>query len=113
MTIEKIFPRTIQLLLILGWISSLFGCVAPPATVNPGSFEPLPTPTSFPTPGPANIQNPGFEQQDANGLPVGWSNTGLETAIHLENLPTDVYVRSVPSKNDAINRMVSIRDEFL
>lgn len=84
MTLHKPTPVWMSLLIILGMTGGLIGCnpATPPA--GPVTLEPLPTPTPVPTPGPATIQNPGFEQQDANGLPVGWSNAGLQTATQLE-----------------------------
>ncbi len=33
---------------------------------------------------PAKLVNPGFEENDTNGIPIGWTSTGNESAILLE-----------------------------
>lgn len=35
--------------------------------------------------GPVTLTNPGFEEQDAAGLPVGWASTGDTAAVRLED----------------------------
>jgi len=43
------------------------------------------SPSPSPTPGPAVVVNPGFEEKDANGMPLGWSSTGAQNAVLLED----------------------------
>lgn len=48
--------------------------------------EPGPTLTAVePTTEPVALLNPSFEEQGANGLPVGWEITGAQDAVILEN----------------------------
>jgi len=91
-----VFPEGIRpwltIAIILGFISSVFGCspVVSDNSLSPAGEvgAPLASPTAvtsttFPT--PVNLINPGFEEKGPNGIPVGWSNRGEASVIHLED----------------------------
>jgi arabinogalactan endo-1,4-beta-galactosidase len=64
--------------------------VEPSPTVITPEFEPSATeitPSSIPgrTANPANLLNPGFENQDGNGVPIGWNHTGTAQAAYIED----------------------------
>ena len=72
------------ILMSMAIIASTGGCSpATPGTEPAASTEP-PSSTPAPVSGPAKLLNPGFEEQDASGAPAGWSSTGAENAILLE-----------------------------
>lgn len=44
-----------------------------------------PNPIETPTPDPVALTNPGFEELDAGGQPLGWSSTGAVAAVKLSD----------------------------
>ncbi len=85
----KLYSRKwpwLTILAILGIMGSAAGCnPALPADKPTMTFEPTPSAAQItPTAGPAALVNPGFEEKDANGLPAGWSSTGDQAAVLLE-----------------------------
>ena len=76
------FRAWLTTIVIFGIFSSVVGCSpATPVEVAPATET---VSTFVPVPEPAALVNPGFEEKDANGLPTGWSSTGSESAILLE-----------------------------
>jgi arabinogalactan endo-1,4-beta-galactosidase len=70
---------------IFGLVICAVGCKpATPGTKLPATAEQS-TSTPAPPPAPAALLNPGFEEKDARGMPTGWSNTGAENAVHIED----------------------------
>ncbi len=75
---------------VLGIVIIAAGCTpaTPPAEtaeIGPTATEMVPSDVTRPSPEPALLVNPGFEDQDADGLPTGWSHTGAAEAIHIED----------------------------
>ncbi len=76
----RVWLRSITL---FGILASIVGC-SPAIQVTEIAPGIEPTTTPAPVPRPAKLTNPGFEEKDADGMPAGWSSTGSETAILLE-----------------------------
>jgi len=78
------FKAWLVIIVIVGILSSTVGCSpqAPVAETEPTVT--LETPTPAPALEPADLVNPGFEEKDANGIPLGWNITGEESAVLLE-----------------------------
>jgi arabinogalactan endo-1,4-beta-galactosidase len=57
-----------------------------PPTQETGSAVEGPSPGDIttPVPEPVSLFNPGFENQETNGMPSGWKHTGAEHAIKIE-----------------------------
>jgi arabinogalactan endo-1,4-beta-galactosidase len=78
------FRAWLTIITICGIFSGTVGCSpTPPAEVAPIT-ETVSTPA--PVLEPADLINPGFEEKDVNGMPAGWSGTGSETAILMEDM---------------------------
>lgn len=76
------FRAWLTTIVIFGIFSSVVGCSpATPVEVTPATET---VPTSIPVSEPANLVNPGFEEKDENGVPIGWSVIGSESAVLLE-----------------------------
>lgn len=81
------FRDGITLIILWAMLGSVVGCspsvpaeimaTAPAVAVSPA--------TPIATQEPANLNNPGFEEKDADGIPSGWSNTGDGAASLLED----------------------------
>jgi arabinogalactan endo-1,4-beta-galactosidase len=81
--------------IILGLAGNIVGCYpaaieSTVASVNSGIVPDVTAvnPTAITAtliPNPISLINPGFETQDPSGNPVGWSNTGAENAIRIED----------------------------
>jgi arabinogalactan endo-1,4-beta-galactosidase len=52
---------------------------------EPSNSEIPSTPVPTPTSKPVSLVNPGFEDQDANGMPTGWNQTGTAEAISIQD----------------------------
>lgn len=69
----------------MGVAWNMLGC-NPPTPLAESVHPELPPPsTPVPTPGPASIQNAGFEKQTADAALDGWESTGAQNAAILEN----------------------------
>jgi len=77
--------RRLTIMLILGIIGSAVGCNPATLETEPVATLNLSTPTPVPDFGPVALVNPGFEEKDASGALVGWSSTGPENAILIED----------------------------
>lgn len=81
---------TILLALLLGAAGCSPAASAPVGTPTAAAeaAPALPTltaaPTATPIPAPADLANPGFEAQNADGTPAGWTSTGPASAVRLE-----------------------------
>jgi len=68
---------------VFGLLVSVVGCARPTP-----ALEVVPTAQKAPTPtlalGPADLVNPGFEEEDSGGIPKGWMISGDESAVLLE-----------------------------
>jgi arabinogalactan endo-1,4-beta-galactosidase len=52
---------------------------------EPSTSEISPTAVPTPTPEPVPLLNPGFEDQEADGMPTGWNLTGTAEAVALQD----------------------------
>lgn len=82
-------PKTgiwLTIIVIMGMAAGAIGCTTTPATPT---VQAVPTSTMPPAPtvaaGPANLLNPGFEEQGSSGEITGWTLSGAESAILVEN----------------------------
>ncbi|MCS6993748.1 MAG: arabinogalactan endo-1,4-beta-galactosidase [Anaerolineales bacterium] len=93
--------RFLGLGILLLWAFSACSAEGSPALPTP-SVEPIPAiATVAPTPGPAALQNPGFEQQDEKGLPTGWLVQGDVQAVRFENNGHSGQLRLSHTSNQA------------
>ena len=72
------------LIFIFGLFVSLVGCTPASPTVEATPEVSQELPDDVPVLKPADLGNPGFEEKDANGLPLGWVSAGDESAALLE-----------------------------
>lgn len=85
--------RTVRLWIaaavISGVLSILAGCawgrsaeIATP--VQPAATDTSPAPTATQLAEPVGLVNPGFEDREADGMPLGWTITGARQAVRLD-----------------------------
>lgn len=83
MFFQKQLRIGLAIMAILGMIGSTAGCT-PAGSVTVPTATLIPT-TPSPTPGPAALLNPGFEEKDAKGGPGGWVTAGGENYALLDD----------------------------
>lgn len=67
-----------------GMLSNAVGCAPPTPAVEVTAQVVAASPTPPPALEKADLANPGFEEQEAGGGPVGWVSVGNEPAVLLE-----------------------------
>ena len=68
-----------------GLLVSTVGCAPPTPAVEVIPTITMEPPTQVPVLEPVDLVNPGFEEEDASGVPSGWINSGDESAVQLES----------------------------
>lgn len=85
MTFHTKIRSWLTIMAISGIVGSAVGCnPAAPGTEAVATTE-LSTFIPAPVSGPAALLNPGFEEKDASGMLIGWSSTGAEYLILIED----------------------------
>jgi arabinogalactan endo-1,4-beta-galactosidase len=59
--------------------------MSPAQEIEPTGEEPPPGDLSDPVPEPVSLVNPGFENQETNGMPAGWIQSGADEAVKIED----------------------------